>query len=131
MREKRRSKMSGKEGSWGACWVLVTGASRGLGAAICEGVAPLLGDGSRMVGVARTAGGLTSTEGQVKKASAKVEVMDFGRREEQVARGSLCGNLGVGFQAGVPGPLYWVSVGLPRYRRGGSANVKDPRVSSS
>lgn len=74
--------MSGKEGSWGACWVLVTGASRGLGAAICEGVAPLLGDGSRMVGVARTAGGLTSTEGQVKKASAKVEfipvVLDLG-----------------------------------------------------
>ncbi|ROT75677.1 putative sepiapterin reductase-like [Penaeus vannamei] len=54
----------------------------GLGAAICEGVAPLLGDGSRMVGVARTAGGLTSTEGQVKKASAKVEfipvVLDLG-----------------------------------------------------
>lgn len=66
--------MSGTEGSWGACWVLVTGASRGLGAAICEGVAPLLGEGSRLVGVARTAGGLANTEGQVKKAGAKVQV---------------------------------------------------------
>ncbi|XP_042886206.1 sepiapterin reductase-like [Penaeus japonicus] len=74
--------MSGQEDTWGSCWVLVTGASRGLGAAICEGVAPLLGEGSRMVGVARTAGGLASTEGLVKKANAKVTfipvVLDLG-----------------------------------------------------
>ncbi|KAK4297628.1 hypothetical protein Pmani_029970 [Petrolisthes manimaculis] len=61
--------------SLGSCWVLVTGASRGLGAAICEGISPLLGPGSVLVGVARSKERLDATAAKVKALNPNIKVI--------------------------------------------------------
>lgn len=67
--------MSDKEEfSWGVTWMVVTGASRGLGAAICEGMASLLGAGSKILGIARSAEGLQETAQKVQQANPDIKV---------------------------------------------------------
>lgn len=62
----------------GPWWVVVTGASQGLGAAICTCLAPLLPPGSKLLGMARSQQGLDSTVASVKAINPKVTVS--GRR---------------------------------------------------
>ena len=60
-----------ESGGW---WVVVTGASQGLGAAICTHVAPLLPPHSKVVGMARSQQSLNTTAASVKKANPKATV---------------------------------------------------------
>ncbi|XP_045616527.1 sepiapterin reductase [Procambarus clarkii] len=78
----------GSKTTWpGVTWVVVTGASRGLGAAICEGVAGMVAAGSRIVGVARSQQGLDTTSSNVHKANPDVKftsvVMDLGTASKE------------------------------------------------
>ncbi|MCL4138939.1 UNVERIFIED_CONTAM: hypothetical protein GTU68_066225 [Idotea baltica] len=61
------------EGSWGATWLIVTGASRGLGAGICELFAPQMAPGSVVVGLARSKEGLDETARRVKEKNSQVQ----------------------------------------------------------
>ncbi|KAK7083029.1 hypothetical protein SK128_009240 [Halocaridina rubra] len=66
----------------GPAWIVVTGASRGLGAAFCMALAERLGPGSRIVGLARSREGLLETASKVEKANPQVKflpvVLDLG-----------------------------------------------------
>lgn len=59
----------------GPWWVVVTGASQGLGAAICTCLAPLLPPGSKLLGMARSQQGLDSTVASVKAINPEVTVV--------------------------------------------------------
>lgn len=75
MNSENNSVGSGK--LWGSAWVVVTGASRGLGAAICEGLAPLLGPDSTILGLARSKEGLDNTALKINAANPNVKVWDY------------------------------------------------------
>lgn len=61
----------------GPWWVVVTGASQGLGAAICTCLAPLLPPGSKLLGMARSQQGLDSTVASVKAINPQVTVSEL------------------------------------------------------
>lgn len=63
-----------KAESWGLSWVVVTGASQGLGASICQGLAGRLAAGSRILGLARSAQGLQDTAEKVQRINPDIKV---------------------------------------------------------
>ena len=60
--------------SWGPTWAVVSGASRGFGASICEVLAEKLDDKSLILGIARSKEGLESTCKKVKKINPNIQV---------------------------------------------------------
>ncbi|CAL4066400.1 unnamed protein product [Meganyctiphanes norvegica] len=82
---------------WGVCWVVVTGASKGLGAEICVGFAKLMAPGSCIVGVARSSQGLKDTEQKVKQANPHVQfksvVLDLGSADKEGMESALAPTL--------------------------------------
>lgn len=61
--------------SWGTTWIVITGASQGLGAGICEGFASKMASGSIILGLARSKKGLDETAAKVKKINAEIQVL--------------------------------------------------------
>ncbi|KAK8730358.1 hypothetical protein OTU49_007978, partial [Cherax quadricarinatus] len=78
-----------KELPWGVSWVVVTGASKGLGAAICEGVAGVVAPGSVIIGVARSQHGLDNTQAMVHKANPDVKFISIGMDLETASKEEL------------------------------------------
>ncbi|KAG7157766.1 sepiapterin reductase-like [Homarus americanus] len=76
-----------KTAHWGVSWVVVTGASRGLGAAICEGVAGVVDSGSLILGLARSSQGLNDTAHKVQQTNPNVKfipvVMDLEKASKE------------------------------------------------
>ena len=66
------SRMSGVSS---ALWVVISGASQGLGATICTELAPTLPPHSVIIGMARSKQGLDNTASQVNKINPNVKVM--------------------------------------------------------
>ncbi|XP_068250569.1 sepiapterin reductase-like [Palaemon carinicauda] len=68
-------------------WIVVTGASRGLGEALCLGLAKKFGDGLMIVGMARSEEGLKKTAGKVNEINNKTKfvpiVMDLSSAETE------------------------------------------------
>lgn len=87
-------------------WVVVTGASKGFGAAICTGLAPLLPSGSRLLAMARSQQGLANTAASVKKANPNITfiplVMDLATATAPDFEAALDDHLGTG-QSTPPG----------------------------
>lgn len=90
-------KKSSASGLTGPTWVVVTGASRGLGAALCVGLAETLVPNSRIVGVARSQEGLKVTGDKVAQANSKVKfipvVLDLGAATQEELDAALKGVL--------------------------------------
>ncbi|XP_071535224.1 sepiapterin reductase-like isoform X2 [Panulirus ornatus] len=88
-----------KAASWGLSWVVVTGASQGLGAAICQGLAGRLAAGSRILGMARSAQGLQDTGDLVQKVNPDVKfiphVVDFETASREDLKKIIGGSLKV------------------------------------
>ena len=59
---------------WQKALVLVTGASKGLGAVICEEFAKKIDPESQIVGFARSKEGLNETESRIKNVNRKIQV---------------------------------------------------------
>ncbi|KAK3860187.1 hypothetical protein Pcinc_033746 [Petrolisthes cinctipes] len=90
--------------SLGTWWVLVTGASRGLGAAICEGLGPLLGPGSVLLGVARSKEGLDTTAAKVKALNSNIKVITEAVDLSTILKEDLEGILKASFDPGQSPP---------------------------
>ena len=73
LQDFRTFKMS-TQNSWGLSWVVVTGASRGFGASICKCLATILGEGSVMVGIARSQENLNNTSEIVHRLNPAIKV---------------------------------------------------------
>ena len=62
-------------GSWGVSWIVVTGASRGFGASLCECLANYVTEGSIILGLARSKEGLDITAQKVHAVNPNIKVI--------------------------------------------------------
>ncbi|XP_018014871.1 sepiapterin reductase-like [Hyalella azteca] len=109
--------------AWGKTVVVVTGASRGIGAAVCERLAPHLGIGSVIIGVARDETNLERCKSCVKEANPSVAFISVQQDLSSLEASVVQHALAQGFEEALRSPGGALSTALMVHNAGSLGDV--------